>query len=106
MNALVLGCGEMGREVVRDLFDYGDFDEILVGSRHPEKSEEFLASLNGSPTRLQPLRVDAGAPEELVPVMHRADVVVNSTGPNFRYEISVAQAAIAAGVTVRHVGPG
>jgi saccharopine dehydrogenase (NAD+, L-lysine-forming) len=88
----------MGREVVRDLFDYGDFDEILVGSRHPEKSEEFLASLNGSPTRLQPLRVDAGAPEELVPVMHRADVVVNSTGPNFRYEISVAQAAIAAGV--------
>ena len=95
MNALVLGCGEMGQEVVRDLYSYGDFEEILVGTRHPEKTEGFLATLTGSPTRLQPLRVDAGLPEELLPVMHRADVVVNSAGPNYRYELPVARAAIA-----------
>jgi saccharopine dehydrogenase (NAD+, L-lysine-forming) len=100
MNALVLGCGEMGQEVVRDLCDYGDFDEILVGSRHPEKTETFLATLTGSPARLLPLRVDAGAPDELVPIMQRADVVVNSTGPNYRYELPVARAAIAAGVNL------
>jgi saccharopine dehydrogenase (NAD+, L-lysine-forming) len=88
----------MGQEVIRDLYTYGEFTEISVGSRHPDKAEEFLATLTGSPTRLQPLRVDAGLPDELVPIMRRADVIVNSAGPNYLYEIPVARAAIAAGV--------
>jgi len=94
----VLGCGEMGREVVLDLFRYAPVEEIVVGTRHPERVEEFLGSMGASGPRLTPARVDVGCAESLVALMCGRDVVVNAVGPNYRYEVAVARAAIAAHV--------
>ena len=35
MNVLVLGCGEMAREAINDLFMGGSFDRIGVACRRP-----------------------------------------------------------------------
>src|ERR1035437_6192630 len=94
MKALVLGCGQMGREAVKDLHHYAPVDEIVVGTRHPERVEEFIASLDHSGPRVTQARVDASSGPELAALMHRADVVVNCVGPNYRYETIVARAAI------------
>jgi saccharopine dehydrogenase-like NADP-dependent oxidoreductase len=100
MKALVLGCGEMGEEVIQDLFRFGRFSEIVVGTRTPEKVEQLRKSLNGSGATITGTSVDAGSIEELTTLMHGVDVVVNSVGPNYRYEIPVARAAITAGVNL------
>jgi saccharopine dehydrogenase-like NADP-dependent oxidoreductase len=94
MRALVLGCGQMGREAVNDLHHYAAVDEIVVGTRHPERVEEFIASLGHSGPRVTQARVDANSGPELAALMRRADVVVNCAGPNYRYEVIVARAAI------------
>ncbi len=94
MKALVLGCGQMGQEAIKDLHQYASVDEIVVGTRHPEKVEEFFASLGRSGPRLTHSIVDAGSGPELAALMRRADVVVNCVGPNYRYEVIVARTAI------------
>lgn len=100
IEALVLGCGQMGREAIKDLHRYAPADEIVVGTRHPERVEEFIASLGRSGPRLTPARVDANSGVELAALMRGADVVVNCVGPNYRYEVTVARAAIEARVNL------
>lgn len=84
----------MGQEAVKDLHHYAPVDEIVVGTRHPERVEEFIASLDHAGPRVTQARVDANLGPELAALMRRADVVVNCVGPNYRYEIIVARAAI------------
>jgi saccharopine dehydrogenase (NAD+, L-lysine-forming) len=100
MKALVLGCGEMGEEVIRDLYRYGGFDDIVVGTRSPDKVERLRESLNGHGARVTATCVDAGCIESLTRLMDGVTVVVNCVGPNYRYEIPVARAAIQAGVNL------
>ncbi len=100
MKALVLGCGQMGREALQDLHRYAPVDEIVIGTRHPERIEAFIASLDGSGPRVTQTRVDAGSGRELAALMRGHDVVVNCAGPNYRYEVPVALAAIETGVNL------
>jgi lysine 6-dehydrogenase len=100
MKALVLGCGQMGKEAIKDLHKYAPVDEIVVGTRHPERIEEFLSSLSRSGPCITQARVDASSGVELVALMHGVDVVVNCAGPNYRYEVIIARAAIEAGVNL------
>lgn len=100
MRAVVLGCGEIGQEVVRDLAMYAPVEEIVVGTRHPERVEELFERLPRSVPRLTAARVDVGSPEALETLMKGAEVVVNAVGPNYRYEVPVARAAIAARVNL------
>ena len=32
MKALLSGCGEMGEEALKDLYEFGHFDELLIGT--------------------------------------------------------------------------
>jgi saccharopine dehydrogenase (NAD+, L-lysine-forming) len=98
MKALVLGCGEMGSEVIKDLYRYANLDEIVIGTRTPAKAEKICALLAGRNTRLTVMRADAGDPDMLVSLMKGVDVAVNSVGPNYKYELPIARAAIRAGV--------
>jgi lysine 6-dehydrogenase len=100
MKALVLGCGQMGKETIKDLHQYAPVDEIVVGTRHPERIEEFVSSLGRSGPRIARARVDANSGVDLAALMRGTDVVVNCVGPNYRYEVIVARAAIEAGVNL------
>ena len=98
MKALLLGCGEMGGETLRDLYRYGNLDDIVVGTRTPEKVHSLLTGLRGTHTHVSAVPIDAGDEDALVALMKNTDVAVNCVGPNYRYELPVARAAIRAHV--------
>lgn len=100
MKALVLGCGEMGQVAIEDLISHGVFLEVAVGTRRLESAEAFLESLPFRPTRTVAHRVEVQDHDALVRLMKGYDVVCNTAGPNYRNAVAVAQAAIAARVSM------
>jgi len=97
MKALILGCGEMGEEALKDIFLHGDLREIAVATRNPEKANAVLSRLGPGKPRVRVERVDLDDALELKGLMGDADVVINCVGPNYKYELPVARAAIQAG---------
>jgi saccharopine dehydrogenase-like NADP-dependent oxidoreductase len=100
MKVFVFGCGEMGREAVQDLYRAGRFEEIVIGTRTVKKARQVAARLKGGKTKLSVIPLDLGRPENLEGVLRGFDVAVNCAGPNYKYEVSVAKAAISAGVNL------
>ena len=100
MRVLVLGCGEMGEMAVKDLYQHGDFDEIIVGTRSIEKVNRLRPKLKGKKTRISPRRIDVTHSDELDSLLKECDVAINCTGPNYKHEVHVAEAAIKAGVNL------
>jgi lysine 6-dehydrogenase len=96
MKALLLGCGEMGAETLKDLYRYGRLDEIVVGTRTPGKASQVLKDVPPRSTRVTAVAVDAADEDALVCLMREVDVAVNCVGPNYQYELPVARAAIRA----------
>lgn len=94
MKALVLGCGEMGEVAVEDLYKYGEFNEITVGTRSVKKGNVVLPKLRGKNTRVSVEQIDVNHAEKLEALMKGFDVVVNCIGPNYKYEVLIAQTAI------------
>lgn len=93
-KVLILGCGEMGEVAAKDLYTYGQFDEIVVGTRSLKKAQKVLSQLSGRHITLTAKKIDVSRLEELTSLMDGCEVVVNCVGPNFKYEVPVALAAI------------
>ena len=100
MKALVLGCGEMAQPAISDLVKHGVFNQITIASRHPARTEGFLATLPPHHIKLQAVQVNVLDHEALVRLMRGRDVVCNLAGPNYRNAVAIARAAIAAGVSL------
>lgn len=98
MKALVLGCGAMGQVAVADLAAHEVFRDVTVATRHPQRVEEFLATLPPSSVRLAVGAVNVREHDELVRLMRGHDVVCNLAGPNYLNAVPVARAAIGAGI--------
>ena len=98
MRALVLGSGEMGQVAIDDLVKHGVFAQVTVGTRHPERTEEFLGTLPKRGTRTAVARIDVQDRQGLAALMHGFDVVCNLAGPNYLNAVPVVEAAIAARV--------
>ncbi len=98
MKALLLGCGEIGKEALRDLYDYGVFEEIIVGTRTMSNSSGFIPSLKGRSTKITEARIDISDSDAVAELMKDCKVAVNCAGPNYKYELPVAYAAIKARV--------
>jgi len=98
MKALLLGCGTIGKECLQDLYHYGSFEEIIVGTRTLSHAAEFIASLTGQPTKITHVSLDISNVDAVAELMNGCVVAVNCAGPNFKYELPVAHAAIQAKV--------
>lgn len=98
MKALLLGCGEIGKEALRDLYDYGIFEEIIVGTLTLLNSNSFIPSLLGRSTKIREVRIDISDSDAVAELMKGCTVAVNCAGPNYKYELPVAIAAIKARV--------
>ena len=94
MKALLLGCGEIGKEALRDLYYYGIFEEIIVGTRTLSNSSGFISTLKGQSTRIRNVGIDASDSDAVADLMKGCVVAVNCAGPNYKYELPVAYAAI------------
>jgi saccharopine dehydrogenase-like NADP-dependent oxidoreductase len=97
-KVLVLGCGEMGEEAIPDLYRSGKFGELAVGTRSLDKARQLLSKLQGQPTKVSAFALDLQHAPDLPETMKGFDVVVNCVGPNYKYEVLVAKAAIRARV--------
>ena len=100
MKVLVLGCGEMGETAVEDLYHYGGFKEITVATRSLEKVKKVIPRLKGRQIKVIPRKINIKNTEDLKALMKGCDVAVNCIGPNYKYELIVAEAAIQAQVNL------
>ena len=100
MKVLVLGCGEMGESVVEDLYYYGKFKEVTVATRKIEKAKRVISTLKGKKVKVCGKEIDVSNTAELENLMKNFDVVVNCVGPNYKYEVLIAEAAIKAKVSL------
>jgi lysine 6-dehydrogenase len=95
MRVLSLGgAGAVCQHTTRDLAEYSDFEEIVVGDRNLAAAEALCASIGD--VRLQPLHVDAEDYDALVSTFGRFDVIIN--GLPWKYDLAVTRACVEAGV--------
>jgi saccharopine dehydrogenase-like NADP-dependent oxidoreductase len=88
----------MGEYAIRDLHRFSPFDEIRVAVRDPDRARHKLRDVVGTGPRLSFERADARDEAGLRGVLADCDAAVNCFGPNYRWELPVARAAIAARV--------
>ena len=100
MKVLVLGCGEMGETAVEDLYQFGPFDEIVVGTRSVARAREVLARLRGRAVRTSAEAIDVQDEAAVAGLMAGSAVAVNCAGPNYQHEVRVARAALRAKVNL------
>jgi saccharopine dehydrogenase-like NADP-dependent oxidoreductase len=94
MKALLIGCGEMGEEALRDLVEFGGFEELRVGTRTASRAEAVVKNMKQNGTRIAIHELDASDVDSVARLMSGCDVAVNCAGPNYKYELPVAFAAI------------
>ena len=98
MKVLALGCGEMGKVAIKDLVEYGDFDEVVVGDINLRKTEDFVKKLKSEKTKVSAKFVDITDNEKLVNLMSHFDVVLSCVGPFYKFALPVVNATIQARV--------
>jgi saccharopine dehydrogenase-like NADP-dependent oxidoreductase len=96
MKVLSLGgAGAVCQHATRDLAEYSDFDEIVIGDYAVAAAEKLAAEI-GDP-RLRVLQIDAENYNTMVEVFRDFDVILN--GLPWKYDLAVTRACIEAGVS-------
>ncbi len=95
MRVLALGgVGAVASEATRDLAEYSDFDEIIIGDYALEKAEAMIAEI-GDP-RLKAMKINANDEDDLRRAIASADVVMN--GLPFKYDYVVNRLCVEEGL--------
>jgi len=100
MKVLVLGCGEMGGSAVEDLYRHGTFKDLIIATRSTEKAKKLVRNLKGRRINTSIHQIDIEDRKNLVCLMQNCDVAINCVGPNYKYEVKIAEAAIEAKVNL------
>ncbi|MGD8625730.1 MAG: saccharopine dehydrogenase NADP-binding domain-containing protein, partial [Anaerolineae bacterium] len=96
MKVLSLGgAGAVCQHATRDLCEFSDYDEIVIGDYDVGAAEELAAEI-GDP-RLRVLRVDAEDYGGLVETFQGFDAILN--GLPWKYDLAVTRACVEAGVS-------
>ena len=96
MRVLSLGgAGAVCRHTTRDLAEFSNFDEIVIGDYNVAAAEELAADI--SDPRVKVLKVDANDYEGMVELFKGFDVVVN--GLPWKYDLAVTKACVEVGVS-------
>jgi lysine 6-dehydrogenase len=88
------GAGAVCQYATRDLVEFSDLDEIVIGDYDVAAAEKLAAEI-GDP-RLRVHRVDANDYQRLVQAFAGFDVVLN--GLPWKYDLAVTRACVEAGV--------
>ena len=92
MKILALGgSGGMGRYAVRSLYNVKQIDKIYIADVNALSAIEFASNFD---TRVEGFGLDIRNYELLKMKMLKVDLVVNTTGPFFKYAEPVLRAAI------------
>jgi lysine 6-dehydrogenase len=88
------GAGAVCQHAIRDLVEFSDFDEIVIGDYNVVAAEKLAAEI-GDP-RLRVLRVDANDYDGLVRAFRGFDLILN--GLPWKYDLDVTRACVEVGV--------
>lgn len=94
------GAGDMGSRAVRDLARQPQVTKLTIADVNlsgAQKLAEELRPVMGA-REIQAVAVDANHPATLVQAMRGHDVVASAVGPFYRYEKTMVEAALEAGV--------
>jgi lysine 6-dehydrogenase len=96
MKVLSLGgAGAVCQHATRDLVEFSEFDQIVVGDYNVAAAEALSAELDDR--RVTALRIDAGDYGEMVRIFRGFDVILN--GLPWKYDLAVTRACVEAGVS-------
>ena len=92
MKILALGgSGGMGRFAVKSLINHEKIKKIYVADLNASSAKNFASNFDN---RVEGLELDITNNEALINEMSIVDIVVNTTGPFFKFGIPVLKAAI------------
>ena len=92
------GSGAVGSIAARTLALHDAFDRVVIGDIDPQRAQQ-VAQQVGAGDSVEVVRVDVGQAASLRQCLQGADVVLNCTGPFYRFARPVLQAALDVGVT-------
>ncbi|MFH2005468.1 MAG: saccharopine dehydrogenase NADP-binding domain-containing protein [bacterium] len=89
------GCGAVGSVAVRTLAAHDAFDEVVIGDIDTARAEILARELGGG---VSALRVDVGDAASVKQAVAGCDVVLNCSGPFYKYVMTTLRAVLDAGV--------
>lgn len=89
------GSGNMGRVAVTTLLEGLYVDQLVVADKDIDRANSFVESLNDERVSVQ--QIDVKDTDALVELMSEVDLVMNTTGPFYRFGEAIVRAAITAG---------
>ncbi len=93
MKIMVIGCGMMGRALIRDILKHGRPEILIAADRDASQiraAQTFVRDMK--PRTLVTKQIDIQNPEQLEPLMKKVDTVVSAV--TYRYNLELAQAAV------------
>ena len=92
MKILALGgSGGMGRFAVHSLINHKAVKKIYIADLNGSSAKEFASNFDD---RVEGLKLDITNNEALINEMSKVDIVVNTTGPFFKFGLPILKAAI------------
>ena len=89
------GAGAQGMFATRELLNYDDVSEVIVGDYDIEKARKAVESLGSE--KVEAVKIDVRDRDELISLMKNVDIVVNTVGPFYMYGPLILDACIKAG---------
>ena len=94
MKILALGgSGGMGRYAVQSLYKHAKIKKIYVADINADAAKDFSLSFSD---KVEGIGLDVTKHESLLEVMSKVDIVVNTTGPFFKFAELILRASIEA----------
>ena len=92
MKILALGgSGGMGRFAVSSLINHEKIKKIYVADVNASSAKTFASNFDN---RVEGLELDITNNESLINEMSKVDIVINTTGPFFKFGLPILKAAI------------
>jgi len=95
LNVLALGgSGDMGRMAVAVLLDSPSVSSITVGDINYELAKLFVEMVDSS--KLKAVQIDITEKDKLLDLMASHDIIINTVGPFYKFEVPIIEAVIEA----------
>ena len=92
MRVLAIGgSGGMGRHAVSLIQTFGSVQEIIVADLNESSANSFAAEMN---SKVSAIGLDVNDTEAMRRAMQNVDIVINTSGPFYRFGVPILQAAI------------
>ncbi|MHA1298181.1 MAG: saccharopine dehydrogenase family protein [Candidatus Helarchaeota archaeon] len=90
------GVGAVGSIAVKTLTQLKDFTEVIIGDINIEKAKKLVSEIGSD--KLSAIKVDALNPKSVKDAIKGADVVLNTTGPFYKFVPVILKAVIESGI--------